>query len=120
MRTIDDLTGPGGHRTQTEAMRRGHAARAGVPPIPPPRESAQATARTAPLSRAASAVPAPASSGVAGLLRGPVRPARVLMSLPAAVYLHVQSDRGGDVVGVLTSDAARVPLGCALFRPSNG
>ena len=42
------------------------------------------------------------------------------MSLPAAVYLHVQSDRGGDVVGVLTSDAARVPLGCALFRPSNG
>ena len=42
------------------------------------------------------------------------------MSLPAAVYLQVQSDRGGDVVGVLTSDAARVPLGCALFRPSNG
>ena len=42
------------------------------------------------------------------------------MSVPAAVYLHVPSDRGGDVVGVLTSDAARLPLGCVLFRPSNG
>jgi hypothetical protein len=42
------------------------------------------------------------------------------MSLPAAVYLHVPSERGGEVVGVLTSDAARLPLGCVLFRPSNG
>jgi hypothetical protein len=42
------------------------------------------------------------------------------MSVPAAVYLHVPNDRGGDVVGVLTSDAARLPLGCVLFRPSNG
>jgi hypothetical protein len=42
------------------------------------------------------------------------------MSVPAAVYLHVGNDRGGDVVGVLTSDAARLPLACVLFRPSNG
>jgi hypothetical protein len=42
------------------------------------------------------------------------------MTAPAAVYLFVPSDRGGDVVGVLTSDAARLPLACVLFRPSNG
>jgi hypothetical protein len=36
------------------------------------------------------------------------------------VYVHVPNDRGGDVVGVMTSDAARLPLGCVLFRPSNG
>src|SRR5689334_13701985 len=110
MRTIDELSN----------SPRGRAAQAGVPLIPLPRESAQATARTAPPARAATAVPASASTGVAELLRGPVRPARVLMSLPAAVYLHVPNDRGGDVVGVLTSDAARLPLGCVLFRPSNG
>ncbi|MGY1616358.1 DUF2877 domain-containing protein [Geodermatophilus sp. SYSU D00691] len=91
-----------------------------MPLIPLPRESAQAAARTAVPARAATAVPASASTGVAELLRGPVRPARVLMSLPAAVYLQVQNERGGDVVGVLTSDAARLPLGCVLFRPSNG
>jgi hypothetical protein len=42
------------------------------------------------------------------------------MSVPAAVYLQVANDRGGAVVGVLTSDAARLPLGCVLNRPSNG
>jgi hypothetical protein len=114
MRTIADSPG-----TRTRPLP-GRAARAGLPTIPLPRESAQATARTAPVSRAATAVPASASTGVAELLRGPVRPARVLMSLPAAVYLIVPSERGGDVVGVLTSDAARLPLGCVLFRPSNG
>jgi hypothetical protein len=114
MRTVDDTPG-----TRTRPLP-GHAARAGVPTIPLPRESAQAAARTAPVARAATAVPASASTGVAELLRGPVRHARVLMSLPAAVYLHVPTDRGGDVVGVLTSDAARLPLGCVLFRPSNG
>ncbi len=116
MRTIDDITPAPAGTTTT----RGRAARAGVPTIPLPRESAQATARTAPVSRAATAVPASASTGVAELLRGPVRPARVLMSVPAAVYLQVATDRGPDVVGVLTSDAARLPLGCILFRPSNG
>jgi hypothetical protein len=119
MRTIDETTAPGS-RSETSASQRGRAARAGVPTIPLPRASAQATARTARPARAATAVPAAASTGVAELLRGPVRPARVLMSLPAAVYVHVPNDRGGDVVGVLTSDAARLPLGCALFRPSNG
>src|SRR3954469_23869170 len=119
MRTIDDLPGPGGHRTDTDAMR-GQAARAGVPLHPLPRESAQAAVRTARPARAATAVPASASTGVADLLRGPVRPARVLMSLPAAVYLTVPAERGTEVVGVLTSDAARLPLGCMLFRPSNG
>jgi hypothetical protein len=120
MRTIDDTHGFGDRRPQTEASHLGRAARAGVPTIPLPRESAQATARTAPPARAATAVPASASTGVAALLRGPVRPARVLMSLPAAVYLSIPGDRCNEVVGVLTSDAARLPLGCVLFRPSNG
>jgi hypothetical protein len=119
MRTIDELTGPRGRRNET-GTQRGRAAQAGVPLIPLPRESAQAAVRTAPPARAATAVPASASTGVAELLRGPVRPARVLMSLPAAVYLSVTTERGNDVVGVLTSDAARLPLGCVLFRPSNG
>jgi hypothetical protein len=119
MRTIDETTGPGGRPT-TEAPPRGRAARAGVPTFPLPRESAQAAARTARPARAATAVPASASTGVAELLRGPVRPARVLINLPAAVYVHVPNERGGDVVGVLTSDAARLPLGCVLFRPNNG
>jgi hypothetical protein len=117
MRAIDDTevrTGPG----EGTALR-GRAARAGLPTIPLPRESARATARTAPAGKAASAVPAAASTGVADLLRGPVRPARVLLSGPAAVYVQVAGERG-DVVGVLTSDAARLPLGCVLFRPSNG
>jgi hypothetical protein len=42
------------------------------------------------------------------------------MSGPAAVYLQVPTERGPDVVGILTSDAARLPLACVLFRPSNG
>ena len=113
MRTIDHTT------TDPEAVVRGRAARAGVPTIPLPRASAQEAVRTAPPARAASAVPASASTGIADLLRGPVRAARVLMSAPAAVYLQVPTDRGSDVVGVLTSDAARLPLGCVLFRPSN-
>jgi hypothetical protein len=114
MRTIDHTT------TDREAAVRGRAARAGVPTIPLPRASAQETVRTAAPARVPSAVPASASTGVADLLRGPVRRARVLMSAPAAVYLQVPTDRGSDVVGVLTSDAARLPLGCLLFRPSNG
>ena len=118
MRTVDQTSGPV-HRSSA-ASRPGRAAQAGVPTIPLPRESAQATARTARPARAATAVPASASTGVAELLRGPVRPARVLLSVPAAVYVHVPGERGGDVVGVLTSDAARLPLGCVLFRPSNG
>ncbi|SEO94936.1 DUF2877 domain-containing protein [Trujillonella endophytica] len=116
MRTIDDIP----RRAAGSPNARGQAARAGVPTIPLPRESAQATARTAAASRAASAVPASASTGVAELLRGPVRPARVLTTLPAAVYLQVATERGPEVVGVLTSDSARLPLGCVLFRPSNG
>jgi hypothetical protein len=119
MRTVDQTPGPV-HRSSTGAPRPGRAAQAGVPTIPLPRESAQATVRTARPARAATAVPASASTGIAELLRGPVRPARVLLSVPAAVYVHVPGDRGGDVVGVLTSDAARLPLACVLFRPSNG
>jgi len=119
MRTVDQTPGST-PRSPMAAQRHGRAAQAGVPTVPIPRESAQATARTARPARAATAVPASASTGVAELLRGPVRPARVLLSVPAAVYVHVPGERGGDVVGVLTSDAARLPLGCVLFRPSNG
>jgi hypothetical protein len=60
-----------------------------------------------------------ASTGVAGVLRGRVRKARVLLSLPTAVYLLVPTAAGPDVVAVLTSDAARSPLGCVLFRPAD-
>jgi hypothetical protein len=119
MRATDDTTVRTG--SSNGAGLSGHAARAGLPTIPLPRDSARATARTARPSRAVTAVPAAASTGVADLLRGPVRPARVLLSAPAAVYLQVACERGGtEVVGVLTSDAARLPLGCVLFRPSNG
>jgi Protein of unknown function (DUF2877) len=121
MRTIEDTPGQAGRRVDTEAPPRGRAARAGVPTIPLPLDSAAAAARTArPARLATTPVPASASTGVADLLRGPVRPARVLMTMPAAVYLSVAGDRGGDVVGILTSDAARLPLGCVLFRGSNG
>ncbi|MGY2085676.1 DUF2877 domain-containing protein [Blastococcus sp. SYSU DS0539] len=119
MRAIDDTE----VRTDPSAgdALRGRAARAGLPTIPLPRESARAAARTASAARVPTAVPAAASTGVAELLRGPVRPARVLLSVPAAVYVQVVGERGGgDVVGVLTSDAARLPLGCVLFRPNNG
>jgi hypothetical protein len=130
MRTIDDPTGTDSRRPDPDAPPRGRAARAGLPTIPLPRTSAQAAARSASArsasARSASAVragapvPAAASTGIAELLRGPVRPARVLLNLPAAVYLSVQGERGNEVVGVLTSDAARLPLACVLFRPSNG
>ena len=119
MRTIDDTPGSTGH-PHPDAPTLGRAARAGLPTIPIPHAQAQAAARTARPARAATAVPASASTGIAELLRGPVRPARVLMSVPAAVYLVVPGERCNDVVGVLTSDAARLPLGCVLFRPTNG
>jgi hypothetical protein len=123
MRTIDESSGgqPAGSSAATKdsidhrARHAGRATRAGLPAIHSPRSSAE---NGAPGSRAS--VPAQASTGVAELLRGPVRSARVLLSAPAAVYLTVQTPQGADVVGVLTSDAARLPLGCVLFRPSNG
>lgn len=118
MRTIDQTTDQDG-RAQA-ATTRGRAARAGVPTIPLPRSAAATAARTGSAPRQVTAVPAAASTGVAALLRGPVRRARVVASTPTGVYLHVPGDRDGDVVGVLTSDAARVPLGCVLFRPSTG
>ncbi|WP_369130733.1 DUF2877 domain-containing protein [Modestobacter roseus] len=140
MRTIDESTGGQGdagapgtrgpdaatpgtrtaHGTTVTApsSRSGRAARAGVPTIHLPSGS-RPTGLPLPRS-AGTAVPAQASTGVADLLRGPVRAARVLLSVPAAVYLTVATPQGPDVVGVLTSDAARLPLGCVLFRPANG
>ncbi|MCA0143417.1 DUF2877 domain-containing protein [Blastococcus sp. LR1] len=119
MRAIDDTT-VRSDRSDGAALR-GRAARAGVPTIPLPRHSAQAAARTARPAKGCAAVPAAASTGVAALLRGPVRQARVLLSSPTAVYLQVVGERAtGDVVGILTSDATRLPLGCVLFRPGNG
>src|SRR4051794_35526556 len=120
MRTIDESTsGQNDTETQESVGHRvtppGRAARAGMPTIHLPRTSPE---NGVPGNRAS--VPAQASTGIADLLRGPVRSARVLLSVPAAVYLTVQTAQGPDVVGVLTSDAARLPLGCVLFRPSNG
>jgi hypothetical protein len=122
MRTIDGGNGGLGDAGAQQTAQGGRAARAGVPTIPLPRDSAAAAAATGAALRTAphQAVPAQASTGVAELLRGPVREARVLLSAPAAVYLSVPTPHGSDVVGVLTSDAARLPLGCVLFRPANG
>ncbi|SDP59619.1 Protein of unknown function [Klenkia soli] len=112
------------HETTTAV---GRAARMGVPTIPLPRDSAQAARRTAGPARdlpvaatAAPAVPAAASTGIAELLRGPARRASVLLSVPAAVYLSVPTAQGVEVVGVLTADAARLPLGLVLSRRANG
>ncbi|MEI4270845.1 DUF2877 domain-containing protein [Klenkia sp. LSe6-5] len=102
----------------------GRAARLGVPTIPLPPDPARAAQRSARRlahgTPAGPAVPAAASTGVAELLRGPARPATVLLSVPAAVYLAVPTPQGVDVVGVLTADAARLPLGLVLSRPANG
>jgi len=116
MRTVDDPT-TGNPRLSAEAPV-GRAARAGLPTIPLPRSAARAI--PTPRPGAVGPVPASASTGVAHLLRGPARPARVLINLPAALYLAVPGEHGTEVVGVMTSDAARLPLGCVLFRPSNG
>ena len=115
MRTIDETTGRDDRSGAIGA--RGRGSRAGTPTIPSPRRSTAAAARAA---RQVTAVPAAASTGAASLLRGPVRRARVLASTPTGVYLHVPGERDGDVVGVLTSDAVRLPLGCVLRRPSTG
>lgn len=110
----------------------GPAARMGVPTFPLPRGAARGIATgpsagpsagpaTGPSSGSAvPAVPAAASTGVADLLRGPARPATVLLSVPAAVYLSVPTPQGTEVVGVLTADAARLPLGLVLGRRANG
>jgi hypothetical protein len=118
MRTINESTGGQGRAGQ-RLGRAGRAAQAGVPTIPMPRSSA-ATGHSPGARGGGSAVPTQASTGVAELLRGPVREARVLLSVPAAVYLTVPTPQGPDVVGVLTCDAAHLPLGCVLFRPANG
>jgi hypothetical protein len=117
MRTIDDITGQSG-RPSAGAGGRSRSGQGGVATIPLPRHataSPRAVAR-----RQVTAVPAAASTGIAALLRGPVRRARVLSSTPTAIHLLVPGERTGDVVGVLTSDAARLPLGCVLFRRSTG
>ncbi|MBN1092557.1 DUF2877 domain-containing protein [Blastococcus sp. TML/M2B] len=113
MRTIDETTGRDGRSHTTAA--RGRAARAAVPTIPLHRHAGSPGR-----PRQFTPVPAAASTGVTALLRGPVRRARIVASTPTGVYLHVPGERDGDVVAVLTSDAARLPLGCVLFRPSTG
>jgi uncharacterized protein DUF2877 len=119
MRTYESAGGQTAAGTQQTTTHRaphtGRAARAGVPTIHLPHTTERHGS-----GHGRASVPAQASTGVAELLRGPVRSARVLLSVPAAVYLTVQTHGGSDVVGVLTSDAARLPLGCVLFRPSNG
>lgn len=117
MRTIDETTGNDARSHTTAALSR--AARAGVPTIPLPRGSA-AAALPSRAARQTTPVPTAASTGVTALLRGPVRRARIVANTPTGVYLHVPGERDGDVVAVLTSDAARHPLGCVLFRPSSG
>lgn len=78
------------------------------------------------------ATPALASTGIADLLRGPLRPASVISIFPTAIYLRTEpllypdrhpsespSRRQAGVVAILTSDASRLPLGAILHRPSS-
>lgn len=78
------------------------------------------------------AAPALASTGIADLLRGPLRPASVISIFPTAIYLRTEPllypDRSGiepaqrrqlGVVAILTNDASRLPLGAILHRPSS-
>ena len=127
-RTTARGTAPSEAQRSAPAPRSGHpgrAARAGMPTI----HLSGATLSGATLSGATlsggtpgarPSVPAQASTGVAELLRGPLRQGTVLLSAPSALYVSVPTPSGPEVVGVLTSDAARLPLGCVLFRPSNG
>lgn len=77
------------------------------------------------------AAPAVASTGIADLLRGPLRPATVLSIFPTAIYLRTEpllfperngadsaTRRPSGVVAILTSDASRLPLGAILHRPA--
>jgi len=83
------------------------------------------------VSAPGAAAPALASTGIADLLRGPLRPASVISIFPTAIYLRtdplVYIDRNGSdsiprrhtgVVAILTSDASRLPLGAILHRPA--
>lgn len=89
----------------------------------------QNSSNTAPAITVAAA-PALASTGIADLLRGPLRPASVISIFPTAIYLRTEPllypDRNGvepsrrqsGVVAILTSDASRLPLGAILHRPA--
>lgn len=89
------------------------------------------TARTEPTPAPIAAAPALASTGIAELLRGPLRPASVISIFPTAIYLRAEpllyperhgadqgSRRQSGVVAILTSDASRLPLGAILHRPA--
>ncbi|MEJ7770507.1 MAG: DUF2877 domain-containing protein [Geodermatophilaceae bacterium] len=89
-------------------------------------------ASTDALAGHAAAAPALASTGIADLLRGPLRPATVISIFPSAIYLRAEAliypDRHGadlvprrasGVVAILTSDASRLPLGAILHRPAS-
>lgn len=94
---------------------------------PPVREPA-----TAPDALPMAAAPALASTGIADLLRGPLRPASVISVFPTAIYLHADAlvfpdrpavetatRRQSAIVAILTSDASRLPCGAILHRPSS-
>ena len=89
------------------------------------------TASPATMSVQVAAAPALASTGIADLLRGPLRPASVISIFPTAIYLRVEPlpspahhgaeashRRSSRVVAILTSDANRLPLGAILHRPA--
>lgn len=95
----------------------------------------QADSQTAPvgtLPTPGAAAPAVASTGIAALLRGPLRPATVISVFPTAIYLRAEpllfADRNGRddlprrpaaVIAILTSDASRLPCGAILHRPAS-
>ncbi|MBA3367123.1 MAG: DUF2877 domain-containing protein [Geodermatophilaceae bacterium] len=77
------------------------------------------------------AAPALASTGIADLLRGPLRPASVISIFPTAIYLRAEPllypdrhnadsslRRQSGVIAILTNDASRLPLGAILHRPA--
>lgn len=94
--------------------------------------SVSQTSSVEPLVASAAATPALASTGIAELLRGPLRPATVISIFPTAIYLRtepllypdrhlavVSPHRSSGVVAILTNDASRLPLGAILHRPAS-
>ncbi len=80
--------------------------------------AATAAAPAGPDQRRVVAVPVAGPAHLAGLLRGPQRPATVLVSGRGAAYLGVGGGRGQDAPLLAVVAAGAVPVPCALVLPA--
>ena len=117
MHTIDETTDRDDHRGDRARAAGGPA---GVPTIPLPRRSAHAArdrpARPAGHRRAGRGQHRRRRAAARARAPGPGRS----RARRPGCTCTCRASADGDVVGVLTSDAVRLPLGCVLFRPSTG